>query len=481
MRWNVFGRVGTQAIRLGVSVVLARFLVPQDFGLMAMAYVVAAFLQVFIDFGTGYAIIQRRQISRELLSSVFFLNLLVGTACAAAVFWASEPLAAAFSEAQLAALLQALSVTFLLSASAIVHRALLMRNMRFDRLIKATILGTVAFAAVGITLGALGFGVWALVGGTIAEVTVSTPVLWYAARWRPHAHFAISDLRPIARFSVNLSAYNVYNYFSTQSDKIIISWLLGAGPLGLYALAQRLTSSSIRPIAAAVDPVIFSRMAQLQDDDQEIGEAFLRTVGGIALILFPAMIGASVIAEPLILTLLGETWRPVAPLVAVLAPITALNAIVERTGSIFRAKGRTDLLLRWEIARSIVIAVAYLAGTPWGITGVVNSFALGCILLAPVMIWIPFRLIGLRFTQLARTLLACVFATFTMAAGAGASRLLFGQLISAPAVVVVVSVAVGALIYAGSIWVLRPPALDDLLQSISLRRATSPDHGSTQV
>lgn len=471
MRWNTAGRFAQQGIRMLLAVVVARVLTPEEFGLMGMAYVVAGLLQIFVDFGTGYAVIQQREVDDRLLSSVFYLNLMIGCSISLVMFLGADALAAAFAEPQVTPVLRVFSGIFLMTSPALLHQALLMREMRFDRMVQANVAGVAAEATVAISLAYSGFGVWSLLAGAYVGAIVTIPLLWSAARWRPRAHFAWDDIRGIARYSLNLWGSDTYQYLATQADRVIISRFLGASPLGLYAMAQRFTTTSVKPVTGALDPVLFAHLSRNQEDPERMRAAFLRTNVGLALVFVPAMIGLAVVADPFVRTLFSDEWLPLVPLIAILAPAGVVNALVERVQPIYSATGRTDLLFRWGVVRGVVLALSFLVGVPWGLVGVAASFGIASLLLAPPTFWIPFRLIGLGLGRYLASLAPVAIGTLVMAVGAEAARLGAESLGWIAPAVLVAAIAGGVVCYGAVLLVLRPPALGDLLTAIDLRRS----------
>jgi len=445
---------------------------------MALAYVVIGFVESLQGLGTGRAVVQRKEVSDDLLSSVFHLNLVAGAILTAAVYWSAGPVASLFSAPELAPILRVLSGAILIASSSVIHRAVLMRQMSFDRIAKVTLWSALAHAVVAISLATAGFGVWALVAGYVAETSTATFLFWFAHGWRPRAHFASADVRSIARFSGNFAALRILSYWVGQADRVLIGKFLGAGPLGIYTITQRLTVSNAGTLQQAIEPVLFARLSSLQEHPEKMQDLYLRTTAVAALMLIPAMMGLAIVAEPLVIVLLGEAWRAAVPLVTIFALVGILNGITGRLAAIYEATGRTDLHLRWGIFRGVLIIVSFIVGLRWGIMGVAVCYALVRLMLTPPAMWLPYRLIGIRFSDLLRALAPCLVSTMAMAGAVWLARETFEGWEWSPQVVLSWCVGIGVAIYAALIWGFRPPALADLRHAVAARGVDGADESA---
>lgn len=459
VKWSTVSQAGRQVMQLATTLVLARLLSPDDFGLASMALVVVGFVLLFKDLGTAAAIIQRRELSPELLSSVFWVNVLFGALASAAIFAAAPLLAAFYREPQVTPLIQALSVSFLLSSLGVLQQALLERDLAFDRLAKAELAAVVAGALGGIGGALAGAGVWSLVVQSILMAGVTSLMLWLSARWRPRLYCSWREIRPLLGYSLNLVGFNTFNYLARNADYLLIGRFLGAAPLGYYTLAYRIMLYPIQNIAAVIGRVVFPVFAQVQDDHGRFRQGYLRVIGMIALVTFPLMLGLLLLSEPLVAALFGPQWAPVATLLMIFAPLGLAQSIGTTVGTIYQAKGRTDLLLYWGVASGLCVVTAVALGLRWGVLGVAGAYAAASFLLAYPSFAIPLRLIDLPTLELGRALWRPCASALVMAAGLLALRLALPAGI-APELVLAILVPAGALIYGLASWVLnREPIL----------------------
>lgn len=468
--WTSVSQFGRQGLQLLSTAILARLLAPQDFGVMSMALVVVGFATLFKDLGTGSAVIQRAGVSPRLLSSIFWVNLAFGVLTMAGLCLLS-PLAASFyQEARVTPLLQVLSLSFLVSGLGVLHQALLEKQLAFAKLAKIELSAMVLGAGVGISLALGGAGVWSLVYQTLTVTTTTTLFLWFASHWRPQLAFDLTELRSIWGYSLNLTGFNVFNYFVRNADTLLIGRFLGAESLGYYTLAYRLMHYPLQSISAVVSRVMFPIYSQIQDDAARFRATYLSVVRSIAFVSFPLMIGLFAIAEPLVEWAFGPNWAPVIPLLLILAPVGMGQSIGTTVGSIYQAKGRTDWMFQWGIASSAITLIGFAIGLRGGIQGVAVAYAVVSLLvLSYPSFAIPFKLIDLRMGELVRAVWRPFLCGLVMLSGLWGMRVFLSL---GAGTQLCLFIPAGILFYiAASYWFNRPQ-----LQHISrfVRRVSAP-------
>jgi PST family polysaccharide transporter len=458
-----------QAVQTVVSLVLARILAPEDYGLMAMAVAITGFVQIFQNPGLAHALIQRPEVDDKLLSSLFFFSLGIAACLAGGLFAAGSLIAAVYQDARVPMIAVTVSLGFVFSAAAIVPFALLNREMAFAKLglrdlIQAVVTGVTAFA-----LAFQGWGVWALAWCGNAGLLAGAVALYVLCPWRPRLHFSWREVRSILPFSGNLTGSQIFTFVSRKADDFLIGVFLGAAPLGYYSLAYRFLLLPREAVTNIFGRVLFPAFSRMRDDPARLQAAYLRACGAIAFVTFPLMLGLTAVAEPFVVTLLGERWLPAAPLIMVLAPAGMLQSVGVTVNQLFMAAGRADLMLRLSLVSGVLYVGAFLAGLPWGVFGVAVSCALcGTLLLAPSF-WLAFRLFpGLSGAALLRTLWRQGLPAAAMATIVWLVRSALEAAAAPPAEVLAVSVLCGIVIQISMSLLLRPPELLDLLRLVPL-------------
>ncbi len=404
IKWSTIAQIGRQGTQLVTTVILARLLPPSDFGLMGMAMVVIGFIGIFKDLGTSAAIIQKKQISKTLLSSIFWINVGFGTLAMIILFIAAPFGSSFYYEPRVTPILQILSLSFFISSLSILQKSLLEKSLSFNTLAKVEINAVVCGSILGVGLALSGAGVWSLIFQSLTTVSVTTVLLWFSSPWRPTWAFHWKEVKSVSSYSLNLTGFSIFNYFARNVDYLLIGRYLGAQELGYYTLAYRILLFPLQNISAVIGRVMFPIFSSIQDDNCLFSSAYLKVVGTIALIAFPLMMGVLALADPFISTVFDAKWQPVILLIMILAPVGLVQSIGKTVGAIYQAKGRTDWMFRWGIIAGLLVMIAIAVGLKWGIVGVATAYAITSLSLSYFNFAIPFRLIDLKFIQLLKVL-----------------------------------------------------------------------------
>lgn len=472
IKWTSISTFGRRIMALLVNIILARLLLPEDFGLVAMAAVVLGFIDIFKDLGTGAALIQRKVVSDDLLSSIFWFNVGFGILATTVTILGAPLIAAFYKEPRVAPILIGMSASFFLVALTIVHNGLLQRSMSFIALAKMEVAAAVVSYTVGIVAALMGQGVWSLVYQVVTNSAVFLVLIWFVSKWRPRLVFHWGEVKSVMNYSLNLAGYNVFYYFAQNVDNFVIGRYLGSGALGYYDLAYRLMTFPMQAISAVFSKVMLPYYAKAQDDLGRFREGFMKSAVAISFVTFPMMLGLLAAREPFVLAVFGKNWTPVIPLLALFAPLAALRSILTTTGSIFMAMGRADMQLRWGVFSNLFVIGGLLIGLQWGIIGVAAGFTIASLLLMYHNFAIPLRLIGMPVGELARGLRPTTICSLLMCAAMTAMQYLLADKIT-PALLLVLHIAVGVSVYALLTWFFNRDLLIAFLHTAGLRKSAA--------
>jgi O-antigen/teichoic acid export membrane protein len=470
LRWATLDYATKQVLQLVTTIILARFLLPADFGLIGMILVITGFVAIFKDLGTGAAIIQSKNISNRALSSIFWMNVGFGCIATLSLTVSASLIAKFYNDPAVAPLLRLMSVTFLISSLTVLHQSLLQRDLLFGRLAKINITSTFIGSLVGITAAVYGAGAMSLVYQTIVASLLSTILLWTSTIWHPQLTFDWSELSKIKNYSLNLTGYSIFNYFARNADYLLIGSMLGATALGYYTLAYQFMFYPVQIVSNVVSRVMFPAYAQIQNDDLRLKRAYLRMAVSISWVTFPVMVGLGAVSHSLISAVFGDRWRPAAPILVVLAFVGLIQSISTTVSTIYQAKGRTDWMFRWSIVSSILRTIAFAIGLRWGAVGVAIAYALSTVALSYHNFAIPFRLINLDVLALLRTVrLPFQYAVSMLGAILILQLLLASNGIDAPYWILIGSILVGMCTYGGLLLWKRPETFLDALSILPFR------------
>ncbi|MCF7981084.1 MAG: lipopolysaccharide biosynthesis protein [Pseudomonadales bacterium] len=382
------GQISSCVVRLGLTMVLARILTPDDYGLIAMVAVVTNFAMMFKDMGLSMATVQRSEITHEQVSTLFWINLglsvLIGIVLAALA-----PLVAWFyKDPRLLFVTIALAGMFPLSGLSIQHSALLIRQMRFGALSVIQITGVVISGIVAMIAAWQGMRYWSLVLMQLVIPLWSFIAIWWICPWRP-AWFRLGvGARSMMLFGGNLTGFNFMNYFSRNADNLLIGKFLGTQLLGLYDKAYQLLMLPLRQITYPVSNVAVPALSRLQEDPEGYQRYYYKMIKIIAYITMPLIAFMAVLSDDVILLMLGEQWRMTSPVFKILAFAAFLQPVSATTGPVFISMGLTNRMFRWGVFSSIMTVLAFVIGIKFGIKGVATAYAISCyILFVPNLIY----------------------------------------------------------------------------------------------
>ncbi len=458
---------------ISVSVV-ARILPPQAYGLTGMAQVAMGVVALFREVGISTAVIQKREIDDDFVSTLHWANVTLGFT-ATALCWLAAPAAALFfREPQVIPVLRFLALSFAISSLASVPGALLARRLDFrSPAISELTAGTVGLVTA-IWLARHGAGVWALVMASLANTSVSALLLLCLAAWRPRMVFRWQCLRSIAGFGLNLSAFNIVNYGARNADNALIGRYVGAGPLAFYQFSYNLMLYPVQSISQTLGQVLLPAYARMQDDHERFRRSYLRASAAIAFLTFPMMAGVTVLARELVLAVVGPKWLPAAAVLRILAPVGLLQSLTTTVGHIYVATARTDLMFRLGFLCSSITVCGFLAGLPWGIRGVAIGYAVVFALIFVPALAVGFRVIALPLTSLWMAIWPGVQSTAVMLAVVIPLRYaLIAVTGDRPLPVLAVCTITGAATYFAMMAWLRAPVLQDLRTLIATKRAAA--------
>lgn len=341
---------------------------------MAMATVVTTLAGMLREMGTGTAVIQKKELTQSSISTIFWLNIAMGSALALILATSSVLISHFFKEPQLVGVLVTLSVLFPITSSTTIHQALLERRSEFKPLAMMDVLTQFSGLALAIIAAINGAGVYSFVIPSISTAIISSIWLWSKSQWRPSLMWNKQDFREILGFTGNLTGFNFINYFARNADSIIIGRMLGATLLGSYSLAYKLMLFPVQNLSWVVSRIMLPALSRLQDKQEEATALYFKSLLMIVTITAPLMLGLWALREPFIHLAFGNKWNLVIGLLAWLAPVGFLQSILSTSGTVLTAYGRTDLMLRLGIFSTTLFVTGFWLGAFYGLTGVAVSY-----------------------------------------------------------------------------------------------------------
>lgn len=362
--WRFAERCGAQLVTFIVSIVLARILLPEDYGKIALITVFTTILQVFVDSGLGTALIQKKDADELDFSSVFYFNLVVCIVLYICMFIAAPKIAYFYNDHSLTPIIRVISITILISGVKGIQQSYVSKNLLFKRFFYATIGGTLFSATVGITLAYLGYGVWAIVAQQLTNTAIDTLILWITVKWRPIKKFSWIRLRELLSFGWKMLASSLLDTVYNNMRSLIIGKMYSSSDLALYNQGNQFPNVIVNNINSSIDSVLLPTLAREQDDRIRLKNMTRRAIKISTYIMAPIMMGLAFCAEPIVNIVLTEKWIGCVPFLQIFCIAYMFQPIHTANLNAIKAMGRSDLFLRLEILKKMV-GIILLFLTMW--------------------------------------------------------------------------------------------------------------------
>ena len=463
LTWTLIDTWGSQLLGLIVFVLLARLLDVDDFGLVALAAVFVAFAQLLVDQGLGDALIQRPSLTRSQIDTAFWVAVVTGVLLTLISIVLAGPIAVLLGQPGLAPIIQVLSLTFVMVALNSIQMALLRREMRFRSLAIRKLLAVGIGGVVGIAMAVLDPSPWALVGQQLAAAGVSVVALWAVSPWRPGFQASRAEFWPLFSFGIHIVGGDILNFLSRNMDKLLIGASLGTGPLGFYAVAYRILDTSQVLLVNAARKLAFPVFSRLQHDRDRMRRAYSRVNRALSVVIMPGYIGLALVASEAIPLIFGDRWTDSAPVAAVLFLIGPVLTVQLFSGALMNAVGHPEVTFRIRLITSVVNVVGFvIAVAMFGtITAVAAAFVVRGYLVMPLILWWLRKYAGIPFSAHLGELRTPALATLLMAGAVIAVKLALPTL--APAPLLALEVAVGAVVFVGALLVIERSLLVEVI------------------
>jgi O-antigen/teichoic acid export membrane protein len=400
--WLALSFGGTQIVSLVVAAILARFVTPSAFGLVALASVAIFALTMLQESGLGLAVIHRRTDVEAAAGTAFVFTMVSGIVLYGLAFGVAPFLAHVFSEARLTDVVRLLALVLIVRAVGIVPGTLIERELVFARRAKGELSGALVQAAVAIPLAISGFGVWSLVAGQLAGQTVQAVTYWVVTPLRPSPRlFNFGILRELGRYGRHLTAANIVYFIDQNVDTATVGALLRATDVGYYNMAWRLSNLPATGIGYIVGRVMFPLYATIQHDRPAFRAAFLSNVRRVALVSLPVGVGILLAADPIVVGIFGERWEPAVVPLQILAVFGVIRAFTGTATPVLQAAGKPQLVLVLSVWHLAVLCAGLFTLTPWfGLNGVAAAVTLASVATLAPAFWLATRALELPLRQL---------------------------------------------------------------------------------
>ncbi len=460
--WKFSERCGAQGVGLIVSIVLARLLSPDDYGLLALVTVFISIFNVFVDCGLGTALVQKKNADDLDFSTVFYCNIVFCSILYCLLYFTAPLIAGFYENLKLTAVIRVLGVTILLSGVRSIQNAYVSKNMIFKKFFFATIFGTIGAAVIGIVMAYNGFGVWALVAQQLFNSFIGTLTLWIAVKWRPKKLFSFKRFKDLFSFGWKLLASSLINSIYNDICQLIIGKVYTPSDLGYYNRGKQFPNLIIENVNTSIDGVLFPVLSKCQNNSDQVKDITRKAIRTSGYIMWPLMMGLAAVGELFIKLLLTEKWLPCLPYMYIFCFCCGTFPIQTASLNAIKAIGRTDLFLKTEIIKKTFALTLIIIATNISVLAIGLAVIPITIFSAIVHIFLNRKLLGYSILEQIKDIAPSFLMAFFMAV-----IVYLTGFIKLPVIVtLIIQVLTGLIIYLSESLIFKVETFNYLLNTI---------------
>ena len=393
--WSLAEKAGSMLLQLFVSILVARLLSPEDYGVMAVLTVFATLSLVVVDSGFSQMLIRGENPSASDYRTVFRFNISMSLLLYALLTLLAAPIAHFFEMPLIEEIAPVLFLLLPLNALCVIQQAICARNFRFDTLSKAIFLSSLISGAVAVVMALAGCGVWSLVGQRLAAMGVKAMLLWWWSDWRPSGEYRLDALKRMAPYSLRLMATDIIATLYNNISQLFVGKFYSAQMLGFYNQGQKLKDMPVAAIQQSVQSVTFPALSKIKDEEQKFSESYRQLMVMVSTFLFPVMVGLIAIAPDMFAVLLGEKWMPTVPYFEILSLSGLFIPLSSIAYNVLKARSDGSLIVRLEIIKRVLMTIILVVVIPQGVVAI----AWGVVAMAATE-WVVNLLAAARYSSL---------------------------------------------------------------------------------
>ena len=372
----MFERFSAQLIQFVVTIVLARLLLPSEYGVVALVAIFIQLCDVIIDGGLNTALVQKKDADNTDFSTIFFFSILMSIVIYGIMWFLAKPISLFYGQHELISVIRVLSLSLPIYAINSIQRAYIAKNMLFRQLFYCSLIATFLSGTLGIVMAYYGLGIWALVAQNISNQLLLTAIIWYAIRWRPVFVFSISRFKELFSYGWKILGANFITTVFVNIRKLVIGQFFSPASLAYYEKGEQLPGLVMNNIFVSIQSILLPTFSDIQEDRKRVKEMMRRSTKLCCFFIYPMMVGLIVTAQPLITVLLTEKWINIVPFLQILCIANFFRPITLSNWEAIKALGYSGITLKLEIIKKIVDIVILIISVQMG----VYAIAWGCVL-----------------------------------------------------------------------------------------------------
>lgn len=460
--WKLLERNGTQGIQFIVQIVLARLLVPEQFGTIAIVMVFISLAQVFVQSGFNTALIQKKDADEVDFSSIFFLSLGIAGMLYLVIFFCAPFVSSFYDDEILTPVLRVLSLILFTGAFNSIQNAYVSKNMMFKKLFKSSFGAIVISGTLGIIAAYKGFGIWALVIQQLSNQISICIIMWFTVKWRPIFVFSFQKVKGLFSFGSKLLISQIINVLYMDLRTLIIGKVYTKSTLGFYNRGQQFPKLVVTNIDGSIQSVMLPTLSSYQDNKNKAKEIMRRAIKSSSFLLFPMMIGMAVVAEPLVTIVLKEKWLPAVPFLQIFCFSYALMPIHTANLQAINAMGRSDIFLKLEITKKIVGLIILFISIPFGVFYMAIGSALSSVISTFINAYPNKKLLNYSYLEQWKDLIPSLLISLVM----GGIVYLYNFLNLESWLILLLQAITGVIVYIGLAKLFKIESYDYLLKTL---------------
>tara|TARA_B100000900_G_C20600936_1_gene725572 strand:- start:894 stop:2342 length:1449 start_codon:yes stop_codon:yes gene_type:complete len=413
--WSTIDKFFAQIVQFAIVIILARILMPADFGLIGMLSIFIVLSQTLVDSGLGTGLIQKKNRTDVDFSTVFVFNLVTSVFLYFLLFLSAPAIADFYELPQLVSLTRVLAINIIINSLAVVQYSKLTISVDFKTIAKVNIISVVLGGLIAVYFAYFGFGVWALVIQQITRSFISVLMFWFLSKWKPSVFFSKQSFKNLFDFGYKLLLARIYAQVLNNIYNIIIGKVYSSSELGYYTNAKNYSDITAGTITGILQQVTFPILASLQDDKKRLISVYSRIIRMTAFFVFPTMTLLALLADPFIRLVLTEKWLPAVVLLQWLSFARIVSPISSVNMNILNAVGRSDLFLKVDLSKLPLIVITLIITIPLGVKAMVIGNFIISIISFYINAYMPGKLFGYGALSQLKDILPVFISTVIMA------------------------------------------------------------------
>lgn len=464
--WSGIGQYTVQAVQFVISIILARLLTPDQYGIIGMLGIFIAVVSIFVDCGFATSLVRKPDHNQTDFSTLFYFNVVASIIAYSIICIGSPWIADFYNEPILEPLAKVVSLNLIIGALCTVQHIQYTIKMDFKTRSKISFVCTIISGVCGIIMAYNGWGVWALAWQNIIKQVLNTIMLWYFSSWRPSWEFSRQTMKYMWNFGYKMLLSSLLDTIFNNIYTLVIGKFYSARDLGNYSRASHYAQMASSQLNGIFSGVAFPMLCSIQNDMERLARVYRQYLRVIAFIVFPLMVGMSAVAKPLIIVMLTEKWIDVVGLLQIIClsmmwyPVHAINL------SLLQVKGRSDLFLRLEVIKKIIIVIVMCITVPISIKAMVIGSLCTSLICLFINTYYTGKLINVGYLKQMKDLLPILLLALFM----GLCVYIITLVVPGYLLQLIIGVISGMIIYVGIAYLFKMSELTELLTLIKLRK-----------